>query len=138
MSGKCKVHSAECEVKAHLTRCPHPQPLSHPMGEGHYDLLTQDEVAARLKVGERTLLRLQNDGVVPFILLGKSVRFYWPAIIAHLIANFTVTRCVPHGPPGENLKRGNRESEIALPHPGPLPPAAAGRRWSLIAKGVTP
>jgi excisionase family DNA binding protein len=56
------------------------------------DLLTQDEVAARLKVTVRTVARLQSDGVVPFILLGKSVRFYWPAVVSHLNANFTVCR----------------------------------------------
>lgn len=61
-------------------------------------LLTQDEVAARLKVGLRTLVRLQHDGAVPFIVLGKSVRFYWPAVVSHLNANATVCRCVPHGP----------------------------------------
>ena len=57
-------------------------------------LLTQEEVAARLKVTVRTVVRLQHDGVVPFILLGKAVRFYWPAVISHLNANFTVVRSV--------------------------------------------
>ena len=59
------------------------------------DLLTQDEVAARLKVSARAVRRLQHDGMVPFILLGKCVRYYWPAIISHLNANCTVCRCVP-------------------------------------------
>ena len=57
-------------------------------------LLTQEEVAARRKVTVRTVVRLQHDGVVPFILLGKAVRFYWPAVISHLNANFTVVRSV--------------------------------------------
>ena len=61
-------------------------------GEGQDDLLTQDEVAARLKVTVRTVIRLQHDGVLPVITLGKAVRFYWPAVISHLITNFTVTR----------------------------------------------
>ncbi|MGD0745388.1 MAG: excisionase family DNA-binding protein [Verrucomicrobiota bacterium] len=56
------------------------------------DLLTQEEVAARLKVTVRTIVRLQNDGVVPFILMGKSVRFYWPAVVSHLNRNCTVCR----------------------------------------------
>ena len=55
-------------------------------------LLTQEEIATRLKVTARTVARLQSDGVVPFILLGKSVRFYWPAVVSHLNANFTVCR----------------------------------------------
>ena len=63
-----------------------------PTGEERDDLLTQDEVAARLKVTVRTVVRLQNEGVVPFILLGKSVRFFWPVVVSHLNANFTVCR----------------------------------------------
>jgi excisionase family DNA binding protein len=55
-------------------------------------LLTQEEIAARLKVTARTVVRLQNDGVVPFILLGKCVRFYWPAVVSHLNTNCTVCR----------------------------------------------
>jgi excisionase family DNA binding protein len=62
------------------------------MGEGHDDLLTQEEVAARLKVTVRTVVRLQHDGVIPFILLGKSVRFFWPTVVSHLNANSTVCR----------------------------------------------
>jgi len=72
------------------------QTRSRSTGEGHNDLLTQEELAARLRVGLRTLVRLQHDGAVPFIVLGKSVRFYWPAVVSHLNANSTV--CVPHGP----------------------------------------
>ena len=79
------------------------QATPRPMGEGLDALLTQDEVAARLKVTVRTVIRLQHDGVVPVIELGKAVRFYWPAVIAHLVSNFTVCRVaappasVPHG-----------------------------------------
>jgi len=60
--------------------------------KGCDDLLTQEELAARLKVGLRKLVRLQNEGAVPFIVLGKSVRFYWPAVVSHLTANATVTK----------------------------------------------
>ena len=55
-------------------------------------LLTQDEVAARLKVTVRTVVRLQHDGVLPFIALGKAIRFFWPAVISHLTTHFTVVR----------------------------------------------
>jgi excisionase family DNA binding protein len=122
---------------AHLT------PALSPERRGsEFELLTQDEIAARLKVTVRTVIRLQHDGVLPVIDLGKAVRFYWPAVISHLISNCTVCRCVPHGPPlrsatGGKAESGNLKFEIALPHPGPLPPAAAGRRGSLIAKGGT-
>jgi len=55
-------------------------------------LLTQKEIAARLRVGLRKLIQLQHDGTVPFIVLGKSVWFYWPAVLSHLNANATVFR----------------------------------------------
>ena len=67
-------------------------------------LLTQDEIAARLKTSVRNVIRLQKDGVLPFIELGKAVRFYWPTVISHLIEHFTVCRVaappaiVPHWP----------------------------------------
>ena len=64
-----------------------------------FELLTQDEIAARLKTSVRNVIRLQHDGVLPVIELGKAVRFYWPSVISHLVSNFTVCRCVPHGPP---------------------------------------
>ena len=81
------------------------------MGEGHDDLLTQEEVAARLKVTVRTVARLQHDGVVPFILVGKTVRFYWPAVVSHLNANFTVCRvAAPPAirPPVPTANKGGR------------------------------
>jgi hypothetical protein len=76
----------------------------------HDDLLTQDDIGARLKVTVRTVVRLQNDGVLPFILLGKAVRFYWPAVISHLIANFTVVRAGggATGKGGQLRATGNR------------------------------
>ena len=82
------------EVAAHFT------PTRSPERSGsELELLTQDEIAARLKVTVRTVVRLQHDGVLPFIELGKGVRFYWPSVIAHLISNFMVCRCGRHGPP---------------------------------------
>jgi excisionase family DNA binding protein len=66
-------------------------------GSQQDDLLTQEELAARLKVGLRTLVRLQHEGVVPCIVLGKTVRFYWPAVVSYLNANSTV--CVPVAAP---------------------------------------
>jgi len=62
------------------------------VADSHDDLLTQEELAERLRVGLRTVVRLQHDGTVPFIVLGKSVRFYWPAVVAHLNAHSTVAR----------------------------------------------
>jgi excisionase family DNA binding protein len=101
------------------------------------ELLTPDEVAVLLKVTVRTVERWQQEGVLPFLRLGHAVRFYWPAVVEHLISNFTVCRSL-RSATGEKLKAEIGKSEIALPHPGPLPPAAAGRRGSLIAKGGRP
>ena len=79
------------------------------------DLLTQEEIAARLKVTVRTVARLQHDGVVPFILLGKAVRFNWPTVVSHLNANFTVCRSLRSAttppairPPVSTANKGGR------------------------------
>ena len=107
------------------------QTRSRLTGEGQNDLLTQEELAARLRVGLRTLVRLQHDGVIPCIVLGKSVRFHWPAVVSHLNANAVITR--------PKLK-----PEVTLPHPGPLPPGASGTgqlragEGDRIAKGGRP
>ena len=82
--------------------------LAKQSGEQREVLLTQDEVAARLKVTVRTVIRLQHDGVLPVIELGKAVRFYWPAVISHLVSNFTVCRCVPHGPSARSTNKGGQ------------------------------
>ena len=57
------------------------------------ELLTQEEVGARLKVGVRTVERWQQEGVLPFVRLGSTVRFHWPSVVHHVITNFTVCRC---------------------------------------------
>ena len=49
-------------------------------------------MAVQLKVAVRTVIRWQQDGTLPFLQLGNTVRFYWPAVVNHLIANFTVCR----------------------------------------------
>jgi excisionase family DNA binding protein len=72
--------------------------LDAPCAIPREDLLTQDEMAARLKTTVRTVVRLQHEGILPFIAMGKAVRFYWPAVISHLISNFMVTKCAPHRP----------------------------------------
>ena len=54
------------------------------------ELLLQVEVAFLLKTTVRTVVRWQQDGVLPFVRMGHAVRFYWPAVLEHLIANYTV------------------------------------------------
>ena len=61
-------------------------------GAEREELLTQEEVATKLKVAVRTVERWQQDGTLPFLQLGNAVRFYWPAVVSHLITNFTICR----------------------------------------------
>ena len=81
---------------------------------GQDDLLTQEELAARLRVGLRTLVRLQHDGTIPCIVLGKTVRFHWPAVVSHLNANATVcslrsaTTPRASGPPAPPAGKGGQ------------------------------
>ena len=102
------------------------------MGEGLDALLTQEEMAARLKTTVRTVVRLQKDGVLPVIELGKAVRFYWPAVISHLISNFMVCRSwrsatTPQAS-AQKPETGNRKPETSLPRPD----IAAQRSYQIL------
>ena len=78
---------SEREWETHVTPAPNPAWNGYEL-----ELLTQEEAAARLKVTVRTIARFQHDGVVPFLQLGKAVRFYWPAMVAHVLAHCMVVR----------------------------------------------
>ena len=56
------------------------------------EMLTKEELAPRLKVSVRTIEQWQHDGHLPFLKLGQVVLFYWPDVVKHLTANFTVRR----------------------------------------------
>ena len=47
-------------------------------------LLTPQELAARLKVSVRTVVRLQKGGVVPARAVLGRIRFHWPEVVASL------------------------------------------------------
>lgn len=47
-------------------------------------LLTPQEVAARLRVSVRTVVRLQKSGVVPGRAVLGRIRFSWPEVVARL------------------------------------------------------
>lgn len=49
-------------------------------------LLTQKELCRRLKFTRRTILERIKDGTIPYVLVGKTKRFYWPDVIAKLRA----------------------------------------------------
>jgi len=74
------------------------------------EFLTKKEVAARLKVTERTIERWQHDGYLPYLKISTVILFHWPETVAHLKAHFKVGR------------NGNvRPGIISTPHPNPLP-----------------
>jgi hypothetical protein len=78
--------------------------LFHLMSEGLDEMLTKKELAARLKVGVRTIERWQYDGSLPSFKIFNVVLFHWPEVLAHLKANF---RVCPRGvvSPAESEKR---------------------------------
>jgi len=52
------------------------------------EMLTKQEMAARFKVSVRTIENWLNDGFLPRIrITTRVVRFYWPAVVAHLLKN---------------------------------------------------
>ena len=61
-------------------------------GEPREELLTEEDIAPLLQVTVRTVERWRLEGVLPYLRMGNAVRFYWPAVVSHLITNFTVCR----------------------------------------------
>lgn len=54
------------------------------------EFLTTEELAARLKVNERTIERWQAGGQLPFVRVTGTVRYHWPTVVKHLTENFKV------------------------------------------------
>ena len=75
-----------------------------PFANSADEMLTKDEVAARLKVSVRTIEQWQHDGCLPFLKLGQVILFHWPSVVKHLIEKFTVCKFAE-----------------STPHPAPLP-----------------
>ena len=48
------------------------------------EILAKSETAQRLKISTRTLDQWMRAGRVPFLKIGKTVRFRWPDVLAHL------------------------------------------------------
>jgi excisionase family DNA binding protein len=51
------------------------------------EILEKPQTAERLKVSTRTLDEWMRAGRVPYFKIGKSVRFRWPDVLAHLQHN---------------------------------------------------
>ena len=54
------------------------------------ELLEKPETAKRLKISTRCLDQWMRAGRVPFLKIGKTVRFRWHDVLAHLKHNFRV------------------------------------------------
>jgi excisionase family DNA binding protein len=59
---------------------------SSPLDHATDGLLNKWEVAAKLRIGKRTVDHWMRQGRLPFIKLGKTVRFRWPDVLEKLNA----------------------------------------------------
>jgi excisionase family DNA binding protein len=89
---RCGVNSTTVASAAGLPVRPPGKVNKRHRSDWQEELLTQEEVAALLQVTVRTVERWQQEGVLPHLRLGHTVRFYWPAVVNHLLTHFTVCR----------------------------------------------
>lgn len=54
------------------------------------EMLTKEELAAKLRVALRTIENWQHEGYLPFLKIANVVLFHWPTVLAHLQNNFSV------------------------------------------------
>ena len=59
---------------------------SSPLTAATDGLLNKWEVAVKLRIGKRTVDHWMRQGRLPFIKLGKTVRFRWPDVLEKLSA----------------------------------------------------
>lgn len=76
----------------HLQRMKTEAPVNQTNLVASDEMLTKEELAPRMKVSVRTIEQWQHDGHLPYLKLGQVVLFYWPEVVKHLTANFTVRR----------------------------------------------
>lgn len=55
-------------------------------------ILTYDELSKRLRIPRRTIERYVSKDQIPHNRIGRSVRFYWPAIVEWLSKKGTKRR----------------------------------------------
>lgn len=76
------------------------------------ELLTKEEIAAKLKVDVRTVERWQWAGYIPHLKVGHFVLFHWPDVLQHLQSHFRLigaTRASsPVAPIASSTKEGAR------------------------------
>ncbi len=47
----------------------------------HMDVLTAEELAARLRMHVNTITKMAREGKLPSLRAGRDWRFYWPAVV---------------------------------------------------------
>jgi excisionase family DNA binding protein len=83
--------AAMLEAKSRTTMNPQTAipPSSSATASGD-EILEKAETALRLKISTRTLDEWMRKGRVPFLKIGKTVRFRWCDVVAHLDHNCRV------------------------------------------------
>lgn len=51
------------------------------------DIIDGQELCKRLDISEPTLIRWRQKGKIPSFRIGASIRYNWPAVVAHLEKN---------------------------------------------------
>jgi excisionase family DNA binding protein len=57
------------------------------MSKSSQNLLSQKELAARLRVTPQTVLKYTSEGVIPFIMIGRCKRFDYDRVLSALEKN---------------------------------------------------
>ena len=68
------------------------EPTNHFTASPRDEMLTKEELAAKLKVTVRCIENWQRAGYLPFLKISSVVLFHWPDVLAHLKTNFQVSR----------------------------------------------
>ena len=63
-----------------------------PLASTSEGMLDKKELASRLKMTTRTVENWQRRGIIPYVKIGKIVRFCWADVLAHLKTHFQVCR----------------------------------------------
>ena len=50
------------------------------MGEIPTELIDTKEVAKRLKISAKSVINHKNKGVIPFVRVGRSIRYAWDEV----------------------------------------------------------
>jgi len=69
-----------------------PNPPESSLTDPRDEMLTKEELAAKLKVTVRCIENWQREGYLPYLKISSVVLFHWPDVLAHLKTNFQVCR----------------------------------------------